>query len=289
MQYISIMDPQQTPNQNGDIPRGNNGADSAPMPAPIFSPDTDNEASSDRDRDNVAKFFNRRPRTDTSRSDTNMPLSPYRHDDIILNNPNLAQAQRKPRKKIILVILLILSALAALVCLTFVFVLPLIYGKKIGDFKNDGPGNILIMTSVNDQNEPNYYRIEVGGSTYKTGKVDLSYSSDTGLSFIPLSCFRVALYESSSDLDLCDQDSPRPQDFGAEFFSMLRYALYEYFGEIAASGRLVPLRIFESNGRTFISFYVDNGKNVLLEYRDLNLSEIISFENEQFQAVEVTE
>ena len=109
------MDPQQTPNQNGNIPQGNNGADSAPMPAPIFSPDTgDNDTSSNRDRNNVAKFFNHRPHADASRLDANMPLSPYRHDDIILNNPNLAQAQRKPRKKILKTVILVVVILVLL-------------------------------------------------------------------------------------------------------------------------------------------------------------------------------
>lgn len=165
MQYISIMDPQQTPNQNGDIPQGNNGADSAPMPAPIFSPDTgDNDTSSNRDRNNVAKFFNHRPHADASRLDANMPLSPYRHDDIILNNPNLAQAQRKPRKKILIVILV---AITALLLSGILFLLLFLVPNLTAISKEDALAEFNIISEAADD-------LESSINTMRRGELSLS-------------------------------------------------------------------------------------------------------------------
>lgn len=159
------MDPQQTPNQNGNIPQGNNGADSAPTPAPIFSPDTgDDDTSSNRDRNNVAKFFNHRPHADTSRLDANMPLSPYRHDDIILNNPNLAQAQRKPRKKILIVILV---AITALLLSGILFLLLFLVPNLTAISKEDALAEFNIISEAADD-------LESSINTMRRGELSLS-------------------------------------------------------------------------------------------------------------------
>jgi len=198
--------------------------------------------------------------------------------------------EKKSKKPLMIVIVVVL--LLGLGAAAYFLLVGSPGGTKIGEANNSGPGEILLLTS-NDEGVRSYYRIGTDGTMFKVSKLDLDLTSDEGLSFIPLSCARVVFFARSQDMELCNSDSANPDDFGSDFFSLLRFPISDVIDAADLDRRVVFRQVFKSYNRTFVSIIFvteDNGRrSILLEYRDDSLSEVTAFNGEQIQWVQVRE
>lgn len=203
----------------------------------------------------------------------------------------VAAPEKKSRKK--WVIIGIIIVLAAAVVVVAILLINLSAGTKIGNANNGGDGEIVMMTAGSgSEGTTNYYRISTSSEMYKMNEINFS-REDGGLVTIPLSCARTAFYGADEDAAACDSDSDsaNSQKYGGEFFSVLRYALYDVFDVADLGRRAVLLSIFESSGRVFLSMTLNESTNVsrnyLFEYVGASLVEVTKFETEMVRWVEV--
>jgi hypothetical protein len=207
------------------------------------------------------------------------------------SHPPYSLPVKKSKKKIIIIAASALLFFGIAAAIIFSLLVP--DETKIGEANNDGFGEILLITAGPDE-ESSYYRINDNGSVYKVSNLDFDFTKHEGLSAIPLSCARTLFYARTQDAILCDSDSPNPEDFGSEFFSLLRQEFYNIFADIVDLDRRAMIRqIFKSNNRVFLNvlFITDGNRpeSILLEYREFSLIKVITFEQEQIQWVEVRE